>query len=92
MLRRMSALMLMVVALLWPVAGALAQPSGRLVVVLEVDGVINPLTAQYLERSLRLAEERGARLVVVMPSFKYIPGIKPFPGSSYAGPPTFTTE
>jgi membrane-bound serine protease (ClpP class) len=43
---------------------ALAQPTGP-VIVLGVEGVINPLTAQYLNRTLRLAEQRGARLVVL---------------------------
>jgi membrane-bound serine protease (ClpP class) len=66
MLRRVSALIVVLIVLLWPVADALAQSSERPVVVLEVDGVINPLTARYLERSLQLAEQRRARLVVVM--------------------------
>ncbi len=35
------------------------------VVVLEVEGVINPFTARYLERGLRLANQRGAQAVIV---------------------------
>jgi membrane-bound serine protease (ClpP class) len=61
-----SALVVVLIVLLWPAAGAFAQASERPVVVLEIDGIINPLTARYLERSLQLAERRGAQLVVVM--------------------------
>ena len=35
------------------------------VVVLELNGVINPFSARYLERGLRLAEQRGAQGVVI---------------------------
>ena len=45
---------------------ALAQPSEGPVVVIEVEGVINPLTAQYLDRTLRLAGQRAARVVVLV--------------------------
>ena len=33
--------------------------------MLQVRGVINPLTAQYLDRALRLAQQQDARLVVL---------------------------
>ena len=65
-MRRVCTLLALLVALLWPLAGAWAQASEGPVLVLEVNGVINPLSARYLERSLELAEQRGARLVVVM--------------------------
>ena len=35
------------------------------VVVLEMDGVINPFTARYLERGLRLANQQGAQAIIV---------------------------
>ena len=35
------------------------------VIVIEVNGVINPLTAQYLDRTLRLATQQLAHLVVI---------------------------
>ncbi|HET90762.1 MAG TPA: nodulation protein NfeD [Chloroflexi bacterium] len=35
------------------------------VVLLELDGVINPFSARYLERGLRLAEQRGAQVVII---------------------------
>ena len=35
------------------------------VVVLELNGVINPFSARYLERGLRLAEQRSAQGVVI---------------------------
>jgi membrane-bound serine protease (ClpP class) len=34
--------------------------------VIEVRGIINPLTAQYLDRALRLARKRTARLMVLL--------------------------
>jgi len=34
--------------------------------VIEVRGIINPLTAQYLDRALRLARQRTARLMVLL--------------------------
>lgn len=42
-----------------------AQAAVGPVVVLEVDGVINPFTARYLERGLRLANQQGAQAVIV---------------------------
>lgn len=35
------------------------------VVVLEMSGVINPFTARYLERGLRLANQQGAQAIIV---------------------------
>ena len=42
-----------------------AQPGEGSVVAIEVQGVINPLTAQYLDRTLRLAGPRAAQVVVL---------------------------
>ena len=44
--------------------GAQQTGSGP-IIVLEVRGVINPLTTQYLTRTLGLAQQRDARLVVI---------------------------
>lgn len=48
-------------------AGGSAQPNGGrpLIHVIQVTGVINPLTARYLERALAGAERAGAGLIVV---------------------------
>ncbi len=42
-----------------------AQPASRPVMVLEVEGVINPFSARYLERGLRLANQRGAQALII---------------------------
>jgi membrane-bound serine protease (ClpP class) len=44
----------------------LAQSPRDPVTVIEIDGVINPLSAQYLERTLRLADRELAQAVVVL--------------------------
>lgn len=41
------------------------QAANQNVVVLTIEGVINPFTARYLERGLALAEEQSASLVVL---------------------------
>ncbi len=46
-------------------AASPASPAGAEVRVLTIDGVINPLTARYLERGLRDAAEARAQLVVL---------------------------
>lgn len=43
---------------------AQAQDQGRQVLVLEADGPLTPAMAQYLERGLRVAEQRGAEALV----------------------------
>ncbi len=56
--------------LLWLALVLLFRPEGvqaltEPLVVLEMQGVINPFTARYLERGLRLAEQRGAQGVII---------------------------
>ncbi len=55
---------LLVVALLAALTTA-GQASTSPVLTLEVDGVINPFSANYLERGLGLAEEQGAQVVII---------------------------
>lgn len=43
-----------------------AQEARNVVTVIEIQGVINPLSAQYLERALQMAEQDRAQAVVVM--------------------------
>ncbi len=45
---------------------AMAQPGQGPVIVIEVQGVINPLTARYLDRTLRLAGQQAAGVVVLV--------------------------
>ena len=64
-MKRLLSLTLFVLLLLTGLP-ALAQPDEGPVIVIEVQGVINPLTAQYLDRTLRLAEQRAAGVVVLV--------------------------
>jgi len=58
-------LLLVLLSLLWAAAPLPAQAADGPVVLLEIEGVINPFTTRYLERGLRLAEQRGAQLVII---------------------------
>ena len=58
-------LLLLLLSLLWAAAPLPAQAADGPVVLLEIEGVINPFTTRYLERGLRLAEQRGAQLVII---------------------------
>ncbi|NLE45830.1 MAG: nodulation protein NfeD [Chloroflexi bacterium] len=61
-----SGIVLTLVALTLLIHGTVcAQPTAP-VAVAEVQGVINPLTAQYLDRALRLAERQGAQLLILV--------------------------
>lgn len=57
--------LLLLLSLLWAGAPTHTQAAGEPVLVLEIEGVINPFTTRYLERGLRLAEQRGAQLAVI---------------------------
>jgi membrane-bound serine protease (ClpP class) len=68
MTRRIVSLILLGWILLGLVAAPIAaqeRGSGP-VMVIEVRGIINPLTTRYLERTLSLAQQRDARLVVLL--------------------------
>lgn len=58
-------LSVIVIFLLVTVKTGLSQSGEGPVVVLEVRGIITPLTAQYLARSMRLAERQAARLLIL---------------------------
>jgi len=64
-MRRILGLTLVALFLMSGLA-TLAQAREGPVMVIEVRGIINPLTAQYLERVLRLARQRTARLMVLL--------------------------
>jgi membrane-bound serine protease (ClpP class) len=48
-----------------PASHAAAQETTPLVLRLQIDGPISPAVAEYLSRGIRLAEQRGAELVVI---------------------------
>jgi len=48
------------------VAPVLGQGQGETVILLEVEGVINPFSARYLDRGLGIAQESDAALVVMV--------------------------
>ena len=48
------------------VTPALGQGQGPTVILLEVEGVINPFSARYLDRGLEIAQESNAALVVMV--------------------------
>ena len=60
-----------VIVLLLGMAGPLAggvfaqSPSGPHVLVIKVNGVINPVKDRYIERALKVAQESGASLLVI---------------------------
>jgi len=64
-MKRLLSLTLLVLFLLIDLP-AMAQPGEGPVVVIEIQGVINPLTAQYLDRTLRLAEQQAAQVMVLV--------------------------
>ncbi|MFO7917604.1 MAG: nodulation protein NfeD [Anaerolineae bacterium] len=59
---RVSILLAMVMLIAWPMVTQAANGS---VMVLQVRGVINPFSARYLQRGLRLAEQRGVQMVLI---------------------------
>ncbi len=63
--KALSLLALLLVALLPAAVPAGAQTGSGPVVVLEVEGVINPFSASYLERGLGVAQQRGAQVLLV---------------------------
>ena len=58
--------LLILLLLLWGIGTAAQQPNQGVVIVAEVRGVINPLTASYLERVMSVAERDQAHAVVLM--------------------------
>lgn len=64
--RILICLLVLLLALPGAVAHAQAGEADGPVLVMDTSGVVNPFTARYVRRVLRLAEERDARLVVIV--------------------------
>ncbi len=63
-MKKCTMTILLALLLLSSLSTAVQADSGP-VVTLQIDGVINPFSARYLERGLQLAEQRGAQVVIV---------------------------
>lgn len=59
---RVSILLALLLLIAWPMV---IRATNGPVMMLQVRGVINPLSARYLQRGLHLAEQRGAQAVIV---------------------------
>ncbi len=69
-LRRMVSLcsaIAVLMALMGPLAGLAAaqEPTGKHVLAITIDGVINPVKERYIERAITTAQEGGATLLVI---------------------------
>jgi membrane-bound serine protease (ClpP class) len=65
-MKRLIANLMIVIGLLWGVGVAAQQAAQGPVIVAEVSGVINPLTANYLERVLTVAERDQAHAIILV--------------------------
>jgi len=65
---RRKLVFLLVLGLVWPLTGLVlvkAFSASDYVAVIQIDGIIDPISARYLTRSLDKATEDGARLMVI---------------------------